>query len=835
MRLLEPKFPKTTKRYISTRAGKTELIGKLGELLRRSQALLRFTYKRFTPNERRVLNRRLRSFLYAGKDGSEPCAKLRMVKNTLMQKAMEGTAWEAFAPRMHGPSMCCFVFDEGRLPQILAAVERLRASDKKIRRHVTLDSASFARRVVEPAELFSIANYASREDVLARLLRALSGGAAGVAGGLRSVTAKLAVALNETASKGGEAKEEGNVAVYVAVGGRRGVASKHLGVVEGVPPASAVDVADVVAGVDLGADVGDDAQNLVVAHVLLDGPRREVGGGEPVHGRCDVVAKELGGAHGSVDGDLVRVLGADRGVLRDGVHVRKDPVDAVVNVGGAGTLTGHAAELLGEPHGHQRLQQLKVDLLLGLLQHARVALDGVPGALAFHVRLEPEALGRDHHGIGGLLAGAVQLVVEALQLDDEVLGERDEGVGDDADVALPLVEILNLLLLRPVGEAVGQINGHVRVDSGGALPTTMEGEAEDVHLVVVVGDFVERIANDVLPVLEEEHLLDFARRLGALLQVRRQVGDGVDQVTEELLGVLLLGGGEPRVAEADGVLEQGRLDGEVLVHWDVVPFVLLNLELGGRLFGFLEAPAHSGSAVGEGLPDVDSEVCQVLREVGVEDQRVLVGRVAVDVAGGGSDGANLHCERENAAGLLVVLYGGALLAVGAAAGVVVLAAAANVPAQRASAALRAHPSDKLSQRLWSAPHRWQAMHLHPLLWLQLALRFSGTIFGSVGAQLRFERNERAGDVEVYRILRVPVELQQLPAEGLEGADVDVEAVGRLLGVRAAQQLYPSHTCERPGGWDRWSTESCALQAASNTGARTKRVCRPVEPYTSAYL
>ncbi|CDR95923.1 membrane protein, putative [Babesia bigemina] len=200
--LMEPKFPKTTKRYITTRAGKTEVIGQLKELLSRSSVLLRFTYKRFTPKERVVLNRKLRSFIYTGKDGSEPCAKLRMVKNTLIEKAMLGTQWEVFAPRMHGPSMCCFVFDDGRLPQILTAIERLRMADKKIRRHVTLDSASFAGKVVEPLELFRIADYASREDVIARLMCTLNGGSAGVARGLKSVAAKLAIALNETTKKG---------------------------------------------------------------------------------------------------------------------------------------------------------------------------------------------------------------------------------------------------------------------------------------------------------------------------------------------------------------------------------------------------------------------------------------------------------------------------------------------------------------------------------------------------------------------------------------------------------------------------------------------------------
>ncbi|GBE59796.1 50S ribosomal L10 [Babesia ovata] len=200
--LMEPKFPKTTKRYMTTRAGKTETIGKLKELLSRSSVLLRFTYKRFTPKERVVLNRKLRSFIYTGKDGSEPCAKLQMVKNTLIEKAMIGTPWEVFAPRMHGPSMCCFVFDDGRLPQILMTIERLRMADKKIRRHVTLDSASFAGRVVEPPELFKIADYASREDVIARLMCALNGGAGGVARGLKSVATKLAVALNETTKKG---------------------------------------------------------------------------------------------------------------------------------------------------------------------------------------------------------------------------------------------------------------------------------------------------------------------------------------------------------------------------------------------------------------------------------------------------------------------------------------------------------------------------------------------------------------------------------------------------------------------------------------------------------
>nr|BAN65137.1 membrane protein, putative [Babesia bovis] len=199
--LREPRFPKTTKRYMTTRAGKTETILHLGELLRRSKVVLRFTYKRFTPNERLLLNRKLKSFIYTGKDGTPPCGKLRMVKNTLIEKAMIGTPWEVFAPRMHGPSMCFFVFDDGRLPHILGAIERLRASDKKIRRHITLESASYAGKVVEPPDLFRITDYSSREHVLVRLMGGLNGGAQQVASGVKSVMSKLAMALNEVTKK----------------------------------------------------------------------------------------------------------------------------------------------------------------------------------------------------------------------------------------------------------------------------------------------------------------------------------------------------------------------------------------------------------------------------------------------------------------------------------------------------------------------------------------------------------------------------------------------------------------------------------------------------------
>ncbi|KAK1934765.1 putative membrane protein [Babesia divergens] len=208
MRIVEPKLPKTTKRYCTTRAGKTEIIVLLKELLSRSKAILRFTYKRFTPNERLTLNKKLKPFISKGKDGSEEAAKLRMVKNTLMEKAMENTEWEIFAPRLHGPSMCCFIFNEEKLPHILSTFEKLRMSDKNIRRHVTLDSASYAGKVIEPPKLFELSNYASKNHLIARLMCALSGNTTRIACGLNSLATKLAVALNETTRP----NDQGNVA-----------------------------------------------------------------------------------------------------------------------------------------------------------------------------------------------------------------------------------------------------------------------------------------------------------------------------------------------------------------------------------------------------------------------------------------------------------------------------------------------------------------------------------------------------------------------------------------------------------------------------------------------
>ncbi|KAK1442159.1 hypothetical protein BgAZ_401890 [Babesia gibsoni] len=218
IRFLEPKVPKTTKRYCTTRAGKTEIIGKLGELLRRSKAVIRFTYKRFTPNERLQLNKRLKPYIRKGDDGSPEAAKLQMVKNTLMEKAMINTEWEVFAPRMHGPSMCCFVFDDEKLPQILSAIEKLRSTDKKIRRHITLDSASYAGKVIEPPELFLLANYASKNHLIAKLMGTLNCNATRIASGLNSVATKLAIALNETTKQKDETTSESQQAVTVSSG-----------------------------------------------------------------------------------------------------------------------------------------------------------------------------------------------------------------------------------------------------------------------------------------------------------------------------------------------------------------------------------------------------------------------------------------------------------------------------------------------------------------------------------------------------------------------------------------------------------------------------------------
>lgn len=123
---------------------------------------------------------------------------LRVAKNTLMSKAIEGTPWEALKPCLKGMNAWLFVKTE----EIPAALKPYREMQKEMK----LDSNDFTGAVFEgkyfpPEEVKILETMPSRAEIYAKLLGSLQSPASALVGTLQAPARELVLTLKAYVQK----------------------------------------------------------------------------------------------------------------------------------------------------------------------------------------------------------------------------------------------------------------------------------------------------------------------------------------------------------------------------------------------------------------------------------------------------------------------------------------------------------------------------------------------------------------------------------------------------------------------------------------------------------
>jgi large subunit ribosomal protein L10 len=108
---------------------------------------------------------------------------LRVLKNTLARRAVEGTAFAALAEQMTGPLI--YGISEDAVGAAKVVNDFARTNDKLVIR-----SGAFEGKVLDKAEVQALANIPSREELLAKLLGVMQAPVSGFARALAALATK---------------------------------------------------------------------------------------------------------------------------------------------------------------------------------------------------------------------------------------------------------------------------------------------------------------------------------------------------------------------------------------------------------------------------------------------------------------------------------------------------------------------------------------------------------------------------------------------------------------------------------------------------------------------
>lgn len=108
------------------------------------------------------------------KSAREKGVYLRVLKNTLARRAVEGTAFAALAEQMTGPLIYGFSVDPIAAPKVLS--DFAKSNDKLV-----LKAGSYDGLVLDKAGVQALANIPSREELLAKLLGVMQAPVSGFA------------------------------------------------------------------------------------------------------------------------------------------------------------------------------------------------------------------------------------------------------------------------------------------------------------------------------------------------------------------------------------------------------------------------------------------------------------------------------------------------------------------------------------------------------------------------------------------------------------------------------------------------------------------------------
>lgn len=187
--------------FKTTRLGKTKTIGDLKALLNKSQIVIKVSANRITINDRASINKALEKFIKGVEGSTEPSIKVQMAKNTLMEKALDGTEFVEMIPSLKGTNIYIFVYDDKVVPEIVGIINGLRKNDKSIKRHFKYSSAIYAHTVIPTEKVQNLQFLGSREALVARVASLLQGSIQGVAAAVNSVSTSLASVLDQVCKR----------------------------------------------------------------------------------------------------------------------------------------------------------------------------------------------------------------------------------------------------------------------------------------------------------------------------------------------------------------------------------------------------------------------------------------------------------------------------------------------------------------------------------------------------------------------------------------------------------------------------------------------------------
>ncbi|OGQ90941.1 MAG: 50S ribosomal protein L10 [Deltaproteobacteria bacterium RIFOXYA12_FULL_58_15] len=166
------------------RTQKTELVDQLKNDLGRAQTVLFLDFTGMTVEEANSLRCKLR----------ESQVGYRVVKNTLVQRAMTGTSFEGAGACLKGtPTGVVLGFVDPVAPA------KLTFEFLKDCKHIRVKGGVFDQKPISPAEAESLSKMPSREELQARVVGMVLGVAGGLIGQIKSPAGRIVGALETKA------------------------------------------------------------------------------------------------------------------------------------------------------------------------------------------------------------------------------------------------------------------------------------------------------------------------------------------------------------------------------------------------------------------------------------------------------------------------------------------------------------------------------------------------------------------------------------------------------------------------------------------------------------
>jgi ribosomal protein L7/L12 len=165
---------------------KVETVRELSELLGKSSIAVLTDYRGLSVTEISALRRRFKD---AG-------AQYHVVKNTLVQRAAEGSGFAEMTPMLTGPTAIAFGFDDP-----VATAKVIQDYLRTTRTILTVKGAVLEGRAVRPNQLAEIAALPPKIELLATVLGSIQGPAAALIGALQGAMVQLLLTVQGLAKQ----------------------------------------------------------------------------------------------------------------------------------------------------------------------------------------------------------------------------------------------------------------------------------------------------------------------------------------------------------------------------------------------------------------------------------------------------------------------------------------------------------------------------------------------------------------------------------------------------------------------------------------------------------